>query len=275
MAAFELNNLANAEQQSLGPSPRPKEEGIIAFKVYDSCRSQDCLTFEDLGPIRAAECYSVGAECVEEGDIVHPPVGAASVSVDRLSVKKFIIGEKEPCSFNEGYWDIEVKYLFLYRLTFKDADGCPIISIWATSSYNKRVSLFGSVNSDVIIGTDLVTNYGEASAIHADPYVMVEAKGVALSSAILYPSPDNPERPRPTVTVTIGLFSTIKLFRIVTINVPSKGFCIPEECSSVDPLNPCDYFNSLEFPKTLFSPVVKEDFLTNERPGAFKPCGCD
>jgi hypothetical protein len=274
MAAFELNNLANAEQQSIA-LPRPKEEGVIAFKVYDSCRSQDCLTFDELGPIRAAECFSVGAECVEEGDIIYPPLGAASVSIDHLSVKKFIVGEKEPCSFKEGYWDIDVKYVFLYRLTFKDADGCPIISIWATSTYNKRVSLFGSVNSDIVIGTDLITNCGEASTIHADPYVMVEAKGVALGASILYPPCDGSDEIRATVSVTIGLFTTIKLFRIVTINVPSKGFCVPDECATVDPLNPCDYFNSLEFPKTLFSPAVKEEFLANDRPGIFKPCGCD
>ncbi len=32
-----------------------KQECIIALKVYDSCRQQDCLTACEIGPARAAD----------------------------------------------------------------------------------------------------------------------------------------------------------------------------------------------------------------------------
>ncbi len=82
MAAFELrkgdeNQVAEASVQGFDNEVhnqrRLREECIIAFKVYDSCRQQDCLTAAEIGPARAAEHICIGGEHMKEGDIIDPP----------------------------------------------------------------------------------------------------------------------------------------------------------------------------------------------------------
>ena len=149
MGAFEfggngMNNtqVASVNRGNLDPR-RLREECIIAMKVYDSCRQQDCLTAAQMGPARAAECGCIGDQHFKEGDVINPPDNAAAVTIDRMKVKRIIIVEKEPNPFKNGYWDIDLKYVFEYRLTFREADGSLIGSIKANSIYNKKVTLFG------------------------------------------------------------------------------------------------------------------------------------
>ncbi len=68
MGAFECDNVGSA----LDPR-RLREECIIAFKVYDFCRQQDCLTSDILGPARAAEYTVLNGNAIEEGAIITPP----------------------------------------------------------------------------------------------------------------------------------------------------------------------------------------------------------
>lgn len=62
------------------------------------------------------------------------------------------------------------------------------------------------------------------------------------------------------VLVTIGLFTIIKLFRIVNLSVESRGFCIPEECENISS-DPCEFFDDLSFPMDTFAPPQKPEFL--------------
>jgi len=105
---------------------------------------QDCLTAAQMGPARAAECGCIGDQHLKEGDVINPPDNAAAVTIDRLKVKRIIIVEKEPNPFRNGFWDVDLKYVFEYRLTFREADGTLIGSIKANSIFNKKVTLFGS-----------------------------------------------------------------------------------------------------------------------------------
>lgn len=100
---------------------------------------------------------------------------------------------------------------------------------------------------------------------------MVIAKAVALAAELKYsrrrrPSDDDedsvpPRRPN-EVLVTIGLFSIIKLYRLVDLMVQSKGFCIPPECENICPLNPCEFFEKLDFPMDMFAPPHKRESLS-------------
>lgn len=63
------------------------------------------------------------------------------------------------------------------------------------------------------------------------------------------------------VFVTLGLFSIVKLFRIVNLSVESKGFSIPEEMEAIAPLNPCDFFENLDFPMDFFAPPQKPEYM--------------
>jgi len=247
---------------------RPKDECLIASKVYDSCRQQDCLGRRELGPARAAEPKAADGISCKEGDIVVPPVNAASVSMEKLRVKKVIIVSKQPNSFKNGFWDIELKYVFEYRLVFREVDGSVIGSVRANSSFNKKVTLFGSIGTDILISTDLFGRsrdmgggYGETLSLEADPFVLTESKAVALNAEIKYRrcrdgEPDeNGTSDRPSeAEVTIGLFTIVKLFRIVQLTVETKGFCMPPECEEEPPICPCEFFEKIEFPWDIFSP---------------------
>ncbi len=84
------------------------------------------------------------------------------------------------------------------------------------------------------------------------------------------------------VEVTIGLFTIIKLFRIVQLTVQSHGFCIPPECEEIAPQNACEFFESIDFPMDIFAPPQKPEFLagiSGNIPAGHhkgdKPCGCE
>lgn len=243
--------------------PSIKDECIIAFKVYDQFRLQDCLTEDDMGPARAAETKVIDGKQYNEGEVIEPPEKSASVTIERLKVKKVMIVDKEPNSFKNGYWDIDLKYVFEYILLFREADGCPIGCIRANSIVNKRVCMFGSISCDIVVCTDFLTQCGEAVMIEAAPFVMVDAKGVALSAELKYHRRrggcDDSSAPC-RVDVTIGLFSIIKLFRIADLNVQSKGFCIPPEREEPCPVDACDFFENLDFPMDIFAPPQKKEF---------------
>ena len=271
------------------PIPQIKDECIIAFKVYDQFRLQDCLTEDDIGPARAAEDKTIGDTEYHEGEVIEPPLKSASVTIERLKVQKIIVVSKEPNTFKSGYWDIDLKFVFEYRLTFREVDGCPLGSIKAKSNVSKRVSMFGSISTDIVVATDLFAfNGGETALMEASPYLNIEAKGVALSAEIKYHRRrgghgDHSEQGghhHGRVEVTIGLFCIIKMFRMVNLNVQSKGFCIPPEIEEPTPINACDFFENLDFPMDIFAPPQKKEFkegvslnISREAVAA-EPCDC-
>ncbi len=287
MGTFLLDEEVRGVQSGRLPLDRLRQECIIALKVYDSIRLQDCLNGLELGPARAAECGNIGDEVYDEGDVIDPPENAATVSADKLRIKKIIIVSKEESAFRKGYWDIDLKYVFEYRLTFREADGSVIGQIRANSIYNRKVTLFGSVGQDLVVSTDLFSQFSEhGTTIDADPFVLVEAKAVVLSAELRYQRKvnfgNNDYPPEPNyVVVTIGLFSIVKLFRLVNLTVESRGFCIPPQDEELSPLNACDYFEGLNFPMDVFAPPQKPEFLAgvvndleNIREERCQKCGC-
>lgn len=63
------------------------------------------------------------------------------------------------------------------------------------------------------------------------------------------------------VVVTIGLFSIIKLARLVQLLIPAFDFCVPnKECIASTDENPCELFDTIEFPVNEFFPPQKFDF---------------
>lgn len=67
--------------------------------------------------------------------------------------------------------------------------------------------------------------------------------------------------PRRRVVVSLGLFSIIKLVRLVQLLIPAFDFCFPnKECIAATDENPCELFETIEFPFNEFSPPQKFDF---------------
>ena len=266
--ANQANNIPAPVEGKHIPRP-PITENLITFKIYDICRQQDCLDFDAIGPARAAEETAIGQEIICEGDIVIPPHDAASVSMEELHIKRIMIVDKRPSCFRKGYWDVELKYVMGYCLVFRGADAKVKHRVKAFSIFNRKVTLFGSEGCDLFVSTDL---FGRDGMFEAMPFIMAEGKAMALSASILYEHgrgchgcSDEHElegrRRSKGVEVVIGLFSIVKLFRLVDLAVESRGFTIPDECEDICPLDPCEFFDNLDFPMDLFAPPQKPEFF--------------
>lgn len=254
------------------------EDCIIAYKIFDQCRKQICLTPCLLGPARCARNTSSCNEILQEGDIIVPPMNAASVSIDDLSLCKILITKKKENAFRTGYWDIEIKFVFSYTITFRDSDCNFITCKRATSVYTMQVTLFGSVGSDTAMATDLVNAEGISAS--SGPFVSVEAKAAALDAELrLTPKcgcdcgcgcgcDDSVVEVPTAVCVTIGLFAIVRLFRPVNMLVRNYGCCIPDDCTGAESSESvCDFFNSLSFPSDMFCPPTLNELESN--------CGCN
>jgi len=63
------------------------------------------------------------------------------------------------------------------------------------------------------------------------------------------------------VVVSLGLFSIIKLLRNVQLIIPAFGFCVPnKECVAATDENPCELFDTIDFPVEAFFPPQKFEF---------------
>lgn len=63
------------------------------------------------------------------------------------------------------------------------------------------------------------------------------------------------------VVVSLGLFSIIKLVRLVQLLIPAFDFCVPNKtCIAATDENPCDLFDTITFPVDEFFPPQIFDF---------------
>jgi hypothetical protein len=283
MAIFEFENGSNSTRTS-ADSRKTKEECIIALKVYDSCRQQDCLDGAKVGPARAARNITVGGQSYTAGEIINPPDNAAAVVMKNVNVCKAIVVSKEPSPFRLGYWDIDLKYVIDYNLEFKNVNGETIGTVPARSLFNKLVTLFGSMTTGSTISTDLLNGESNTLDLNTDPFVLIESKAVGLKSELRYTVGCDCNDTADAVIVTIGLFTIIKLYRLVNLTVESKGFCIPAECEDTGAESPCEYFDGLDFPMDVFAPPQKKEFeagisgnipaTTSNTSDTGRRCGC-
>lgn len=254
---FDTNSVADCN--------KVKDECIIALKVYDACRQQDCLESGIIGPARAALSGTYCSDItLEQGEIITPPETAAAVTVSNFAIERVVVVSKEPSPFRVGYWDIDLKYVFRYDLVFRNVNGGVLCTIPAQSVFNKKVTLFGSITTDSLISTDLFSTGGNSFDTNSQPFVLVESKAVSLNAELAFNNccccsdgVDNADQ----VNITIGLFTIIKLYRLVNLTVESKGFCIPKECEDISNISPCEFFDSLDFPMDIFAPPQKREFL--------------
>jgi len=270
MGAFEVNEttvepmfVEQAEVTEAHPcaSKPVKDECLIAQKVYDSCRRQNCLTEKELGPaLSASEDPSLAPAAADDaaglainGNKIVPPDDAVSVTMGPVSVKSIQVLGKQLNQFKPGYWDIDIKYDMVYDLTFRNSNGNETV-FPGLSVFEARTSLFGSHSNEIAMVTDMYES-SSAPTLTTAPFTWVEAKTMGLESRIMQAASGDRE-----VHVTIGLFSIIKLFRLVHLNVQSKGFCIPKECVGSNNINPCKYFGDLDFPMDVFVPPQSKEF---------------
>ncbi|MCL1842756.1 MAG: hypothetical protein FWF79_02995 [Defluviitaleaceae bacterium] len=208
---------------------------IIAYNIYGSCRRQQCLTSKELSPAHAA-CNVCGTGR-GKSDIINPPDNTEFAVVDGLKIRDIKILHKQPNPRREGFWDIRIKYVFEYLLTFFDDAGSEISRVEAVNTFISKETLFGKRGDNGVIGTDLFKN-PENILIKQLPRVLVKGAAVALDVKILN------DECRSEVHVDIGLFSDISLLRLEEINVLTNDATAPDECEYTA-FDPCDYFLSM------------------------------
>jgi hypothetical protein len=268
--------ISNDEQRHI-----KNDECIIAQKVYGKCRQQDCLkpvdstTIPTPGMIQIDSSRLGEEESISGGGLIGTITPNSIIRFDstvagvQLVPKSFEISDIKVLSIKpsifsqDGFYDVTIKYTFAYEINLLDDNEEPIpvtlgagpdtiTDISAFTTYTKIISLFGGEACGSTVAT-LNTLY-EPDGLYnqGKPYVLVEAianpltitKGTYVVGTEIEYHAD----------ITIGLFTIIKLFRIVNMLVTSAGDCDIPVCDPIQPGDPCEYFNSLPFPFDDFNP---------------------
>lgn len=193
---------------------------------------------------------------------------AVKIAPHSFNLSKIKVQSVTPSTFGpQNSWDIDIKYTFDYKLLFFDSANSPLkvvledgtlsVSMCAESTYVKTVTLNGGlVNCDskvVMSGNFLDNTYSTT-----EPFVLVQGEANPLTTPVkpgvyvVGTLPDTTTWIR--VDVNIGLFTMIKVFRLVNMMVQSLGDCQPDECKAYSPLSPCTQFKSIQFPFSDFDP---------------------
>lgn len=245
-------------------------------KVYDNCREKDCI--ED-----AVVDFVDNVQ-----DLINNAIKVKTKDAEVVAV----LADLEEVPFKRGFFTVNVRYKIRVACEFcyKDVTGNIVNSspkigfVW----FAKTVILFGSegkikifssvdphhtmpIQCDgcndscgglleqdnlpiikVEVAEPLILNT-RVKKVHEKHYCGCEEESREVNSLI-----GGPQR---RVVVTIGIFSIIKLVRLVQLLIPAFNFCYPnKECIASSDENPCDIFDTIEFPLDQFFPPQKFDF---------------
>jgi len=249
-------------------------------KVYDHCREKDCV--ED-----AVVDFVEDVQCLIDK--------AVKVKVKDAEVVK-VLADLDEVPFKRGFFTVNIRYKIKVKVEFcfrgqfgqLEVSDPKVGFVW----FSKTVILFGSEGQVKIFSasdTDMCGPSSESDGCGAlmqqdnKPNVTVEvAEPLVLNARIkrkrchhhhIGPMSieDNEEfegfvegggiMPTRRVVVTIGIFSIIKLTRLVQLLIPAFNFCFPtQECVSSTDENPCELFETIDFPFDQFFPPQIFDF---------------
>jgi hypothetical protein len=262
---------------------------IQVEKIYDSCKEKDCIEdarvfFKDPDKVNWIVNHAINVKA-RRAEVVRVFTDVEEVPFKRgfftVDIKFFI----------------KVTLDFLVpRVT----GGIKIITVPGIVLFDKKVILFGSEGNVKIFKSHFtehgLDNHGD-SALQQDnlPIAKVEvAEPIALNARIAEvlenADDDDCDRVVPKVVsnmldtvdfdetdldtddtrhlvivkkvvATIGLFSIVKLARIVQLLIPAFDFCVPNKrCIASTEENPCELFETIDFPIDEFFPPQKADF---------------
>ena len=260
-------------------------ETIIAQKIYGLCRQQDCLKpidstdtppttqYQQISSSLLGEANSISGSAltgtINPNSIISFNNTVASINVTDFKLSKIQVSKIEPNVFSSnGYWNITITYVFSYILNLLDSAGSPIsvtlntsptttpiTDINAYTTYEKNISLFGggngSSNSEVLLANTLYNPTGTYISSN-EPYIEVQAIANLLSYEIgTYVINTTTQY---QADLTIGLFTIIKAFRLVNLQLEGNINNDIPLCDSIATTDPCEYFNEIPFPYDQFTP---------------------
>lgn len=254
-------------------------------KIYDSCRDRDCI--ED------AQVLFRDSDCIRW--LIKNAINVKARNAEIIDV----YADLEPVPFKRGFYTVDVKYFIKVTLDFfvpnsGPGNGIKIMTKNGLVLFDKKVILFGSEGGIKIFKSAFVED-GIDKPIRSRlqqsnlPVSKVEvAEPIALNANFqdifdcdkhdhripedLFDAIEDFENGilegveergpvRRKVVVTLGLFSIIKLVRFVQLLVPAFDFCVPNKvCLSATDENPCEIFDTIDFPVDEFFPPQRHDF---------------
>lgn len=268
---------------------------IQTEKIYDSCREKDCIEdarviFKHPGSVQnlinmAINVKSRRAEVMDVYIDVEPvPFKKGFFTVD---VKFFIKVSLEffvPNGTGPGGTTIVPKeglVVFDKKVILFGSEGSVKIFKTRFVEHGKDIPVTSTLQQDnlpiakvevaepIVLGAriqDILDKFfDDCCCVDQAPRGVIEALGDDdeddVDYKVLAEERHGGQMPTRRVVVTIGLFSIIKLVRFVQLLIPAFNFCVPnKECVAATEENPCDLFDTIEFPVDEFFPPQIFDF---------------
>ncbi|MDO5142669.1 MAG: hypothetical protein Q4D31_06590 [Eubacteriales bacterium] len=261
-------------------------------KVYDSCRSKECLRDIRVYLTRDAQAL------LNAGGIVSVKPRAAELLCVKIDVERV--------QFDRGFYTIDIRFFYRIESEVSGAIGRPRI-IDGLAVFDKRVVLFGGEGGARIFSSSYVPDGMDVQLCPDSnkPTAVVEVVDPILLDARIAPPESScnccccvlQEVPRPICTcfdgddlvldndgyqlfVTLGQFSIIRLERDIQLLMPAYDICLPRrDCSNSGiggEQDPCEIFSNFDFPIDAFFPPRGEDAacLFTGAGGVNNGCGC-
>ncbi len=273
-----------------GCKPEARTVCVETNRILDSCRDRDC--YENVRVFLT----DLGEEIIDR---------TTQVRVKDAAIAWTYIGI-DPVQFNRGFYTVHIR--FYIKLIF-EACICPGRSqeFDGIAVLEKQVVLFGGDSGVCIFrsGADSTGFCAEPEPCYRErslPTAVIEAvEPVVLGVRVLEPvcpepicccccacdvppsisaclsaplyvdagETDGNGSGRRRLTVSLGIFSLVRLVRPAQYLIHATDFVVPDkECVSATPDNPCDLFRSMAFPVSEFTPS------TLPAPARVQ-CGCD
>ncbi|MCM1284836.1 MAG: hypothetical protein NC213_00620 [Acetobacter sp.] len=245
---------------------------IDTKRIFDSCVSKDCL--EDL----RVTFFSRSQRLIDD---------AVTIKTRDCAIEEVSI-DVEEVPFNRGFYSVDITFYFkLCFDTYAAPCTTPQVAI-GFAQFNKKCILYGSdgdvkvfvsnPNSEALdcpVAPQYTNPVAKVQAV--DPVILstdiCEACNCSSPCCTSFPQSilNTIEDTMTTgstakaVTVTLGLFSIVQMERDTQILIPAYDYCIPDRECDCNTSNPCETFQSIEFPVDEFFPV--------DRDGSCSPCG--
>lgn len=251
---------------------------VHTSKVYDSCRSKECIR-----DIRVYLCREA-QELLNSGGIVSVKPRAAELLCVKIDVERV--------QFNRGFYTVDIRFFYKIESEISCAVGRPRI-VDGLAVFDKRVVLFGGEGGARIFSSRFVENGSDiqlcpdsnkpTAVVEVVDPILLDARIVSAEAncncccCALHEIPnqlgccfDGDDIVLDTngaqLFVTLGQFSIIRLERDIQLLMPAYDVCLPcRDCSNTgvggsESQDPCEIFESFEFPIDAFFPP-KQDGL--------------
>lgn len=230
-------------------------------KIYDSCQSRDCVEDLRFYPTAAGQAAIESATAVRAG------------KAELL----YVLPQIQPVGLGRGFYEVNLSFFYRAVMELSSGTSRPLV-VEGLAVFTKRSVLFGSEGTAKTFSSDCCCE-GQGRNRSLPVAVCEAVDPIVLSSRLVEGNcapttePPLPEIPACVLSVfddqvlwgstqpkriylTLGQFSILRLERDAQLLMPVYDYCMPEkECCCADQEDdPCEIFQSVEFPVGEFFP---------------------